>query len=219
MDAEHYSSNAQVKFKRLFRFYNHGSRLIEKTPHNIARVGFLETLSINPLYIHIVRNGLDVAQSINRIATNNSYKMAGRSRSNQWWGMDECKWHTLAQEGSARGYFPDEVNLIQTHRQRGAYEWLVSLGESDGWRSRLGHRFYELTYTEFTSAPAKSLEQLCEFLQISCPKDWLNNVVPKVHPENHYGEPSLRLPPAMCERFNAYQSHYAFDGYAIPVSV
>ncbi|VAX42059.1 hypothetical protein MNBD_PLANCTO03-351 [hydrothermal vent metagenome] len=74
--------------------------LIEKTPHNIFRIGLLEALTDgNARFIHIIRDGIDVARSIDRLASNQPYKMAGRSDYNQWWGSNDLKWQRLQAEG------------------------------------------------------------------------------------------------------------------------
>jgi hypothetical protein len=217
MDSRHHTAETQVRFNRLVRWVcrrNPTCRLIEKTPHNIARIGFLERLVSKPVYVHIVRNGVDVARSVSRLASHNEYRIVGKSHVNQWWGRDESKWRTLALEGAARGYFPDEVPLIDSHVQRGAYEWLVSLGEADRWRTYLGERLHEVTYTAFTTKPAETLVQLCDFLELATPRVWLDWIVAQVRQEQHSNGPPLELPPAMCERFNAYQTRYGFRGEA-----
>ncbi len=216
MGAEHHSAKAQRRFNRLIiRARQAGKLVLEKSPHNVARIGFLESLTSGSRYVHVVRNGLDVSSSIGGLATVNSYRIAGRTQHNQWWGRDDCKWRTLAQQGAAGGYFPQEIGLLRTHAQRGAYEWLVSLGEADRWRVSLGPRFYELTYSEITSDPVAVLRALCAFLGLDSPDRWLQLALEVIRPERHHGGPPLELPPAMCEQFNQYQARFGFAGRAV----
>jgi hypothetical protein len=123
---------------------------------------------------------------------------------------------TLAQEGQARGYFPDEIVYLRNHLQRGAYEWLVSLGEARRWRERLGDRMDELTYTQLTREPAETLREICKVLDLYCPQDWLDRTVRRVRPEKQQASAnrSLDLPPKMAEQFNALQEIYGFEGRA-----
>lgn len=215
-----YTPQAQIRFNRLLRWFcgcTQANKIIEKTPHNIARIGFLEALTQDACYIHIVRDGVDVARSIARVAGTNSYKIAGRPEYNQWWGEEDSKWQQLAREGSKRGYFPDEIDLIRGHAQRGVYEWLVSLGEANHWREKLGNRLYELTYTRLTVEPGKVLQEICDFLDLSCFQDWLDKAVSEVHDERHYEDRTIELPPSMCKQFNTYQRRYGFEGRAVPI--
>ncbi len=222
MGSECATPEAQARFARLIgtvRRRRACARLvIEKTPHDVARIGFLEGLAAEPRYIHIVRSGVDVARSIERIAARSSFPTFARPPRNRWWGIGGSKWKALARDGAAHGYFPNEVLLLTGDAQKGAYEWLVSLGEADRWRAALGPRLYEFTYPSFTSQPMQALEQICTFLGISCPDAWLAHAVERVHPENRHEGPPLQLPPAMCERFNAYQERYGFAGTAVPAS-
>lgn len=216
MRGEHASPGARDRFARLVLGARGDRRIVvEKTPHNIARIGFLEALSPpGARYVHIVRSGLDAARSIDRLATVSGYKMAGKPRYNQWWGVDHRKWSALARDGAAAGYFPDEVPRLRTHAQRGAYEWLVSLGEAERWRPVLGPRLCEITYADLTSDPRGTLARLCAFLGVDGEETWLAAAAGMVEAERkNRGEP-LRLPPGMRERFNAWMTRYAFEGRA-----
>jgi hypothetical protein len=215
MDGVHCTPGAQVRFNRLVHRACRRARLVEKTPHNVARIGLLERLTVEPRYVHVVRNGVDVAHSIDRIARANAYRIAGKGRHNQWWGRDDCKWRALAREGAARGYYADEVPRLKGHLQRGAYEWLVSLGEADRWRVPLGDRLCELTYSQLTLEPGATLHRLCRSLGLDCPERWLRWAITEVRSERRYHWRWLELPPRMAARFNAYQERYGFEGRAI----
>jgi hypothetical protein len=209
------TEEAQRRFDRLIPgAARPGTRVIEKTPHNAARIGWLEALAPGARYVHIARNGLSVAKSIDGIATTSSYRMAFKPRYNQWWGTDESKWRALAAEGPPRGYYPDEVSLLSTHAQRAAYEWLCSLGEVDRHRDGLGERLLEITYTGLTGEPEATLRALCGHLGIGCPEQWLAGAVAKVRPERVAGDFEVRLPPAMRGAFDAYQARHGFEGRA-----
>ena len=189
--------------------------LLEKTPHNIARIGFLEALTEDARYIHIVRNGIDVASSIGRIGRVSSYRIMGKPYYNQWWGNHNNRWLRLREEGSTRGYFPSEVCLLESDIQKGAYEWLVSLGEAERWRRILKGRFYELTYDRFTDETRDVLMELCEFLELNCMDEWLDNAVSLVSGRQHASDTVITLPPQMCSKFNEYQQLFGFSGRAV----
>ena len=222
MDRTHHTPGAQARFDRLMCNLTRGksvSAVVEKTPHNVARIGFLEALTDQARYIHIVRNGVDVVRSIDHIATTNAYRIAGKTNYNQWWGSNDCKWEALAEEGKAKGYFSEEVDVLKSHVQRGAYEWLVSLGESDRWRDNLGSRLCEVTYEDLTSQPDIVLRRLTAFLGIACPDDWLDQSCDQIRTGYKNRQSPLELPPLMCRCFNRYQQRYGFSGRATPADL
>lgn len=193
--------------------------LIEKTPHNVYRVGLLETLTGGRArFIHIVRDGVDVARSIDRLATNQPYRMAGRPDYNQWWGSNQLKWTRMAAEGPGHGHFsPEEVALLRSQAQRGAYEWLTSIGEADRWRPVLGDRLLEITYRDLTADVAGTMRRLAEHVGASVPQSWLDQVSAMVSPERRNKGGDLALPPRMAEQFNRYQERYGFENRAVPL--
>ena len=114
-----------------------GSTLVEKSPINAMRIGYLNAVSPEATFVHIVRDGVEVARSIERMALT-TRRMAFRPPRNAWWGVGEVKWRALIRDGQAAGYYPDEVGELTTDVQLGAYEWLVSILEVDAWRGQVG---------------------------------------------------------------------------------
>ena len=218
-DAEHATDTIRARFARLILDARTRARrrvLVEKTPHNVYRIGLLEALTKgHARFVHIVRDGVDVARSIDRLASNQPYRMAGRSDYNQWWGSHDLKWGRLRAEGPGRGYFTeDEVAQLTGNDQKGAYEWLTSLGEADRWRPVLGDRLLEISYPELTAHPAETLTLLAQHLGASVPHAWLETVVPMVSPERRNEGDALTLPPGMVRVFHEWQSRYNFPGRA-----
>lgn len=220
MDTCHRTTQSQARFNRLIqakRYIRNVPLVIEKTPLNAMRIGYLNALAPTAKFIHIVRDGIEVANSIERIALNNSYQIAGKPQLNQWWGVKNYKWIALSRDGVASGYYPDEVGLLDNHQAKGAYEWLVSLGEVDHWRDRLGDRLYEITYDQLVLNPETVLCNIYQFLELEIPNDWIHEVTNIIHPIHPSQPKILSLPPTMCEDFNRYQEHFSFPNRAIPV--
>lgn len=189
--------------------------IVEKTPINTLRIGYLEQLAPHAKYLHIVRDGVDVCRSIHRLATLNDYAIAGKPTLNKWWGVDGYKWTALSRDGARAGYYADEVASLTTHLERGAYEWLVSLGEVDRHRTMLGSRLFEFTYDEFTHDPRKTLSNMAEHLGIEAGDEWLHAADAALDAaRRNAGEP-LRLPPRMAADFNRYQERFGFLNRAI----
>lgn len=186
--------------------------VVEKTPINAMRIGYLESLFPGSRYVHIVRDGEDVVRSIHRLASGNPYRIAGKPRLNQWWGVGDSKWQALVRDCVGAGYWPDEVKAIadDDHISRGALEWLVSLREIDRQREALGERLFEFTYRELTEHPRETLTQLCQHLDIAAPQDWLKVAEEMISPERKNQGSPLTLRPAMHEAFNQYQRRFGF---------
>lgn len=213
-DADDATDEHRRKFKRMIASAGTPgthSCVIEKTPINACRIGWIEQLEDNARYVHIIRNGIAVARSIERIVHHPTYKMAFRPNYDQWWGEQNVKWHTLAEQGQARGYTPGEPDTLTEETQKGAYEWIVSLGELDRARPLLGERLLEVTLTEVTQRPQETLARLTEHLGLEATGDWLDQAAKSIRPEAPTPPGEIRLPPEMARLFNAYQEQFGFD--------
>jgi hypothetical protein len=189
--------------------------LVEKSPINALRIGFLEAIAPGARFVHIVRDGVDVAYSIERKA-GVTRRLAFRPPLNNWWGVGDTKWTALKQDGRAAGYYPDEVDELITDAQRGAYEWLLSVREVNAWRAHLGVRLIEFRLDDLINEPRKVLKSLIDALDLSSSdEDWLDQAIIKVHrPKDQEGS-KLTLPGQMQVDFNYWQERYDFKGRAI----
>ncbi len=221
MDARHVTDTTRQRFTRLMRSARQGSDarlLIEKTPYNAMRLGFLEALAPGSRFVHIARDGGNVTRSIAGLAVGNTYRIAGRPTMNQWWGVDHVKWRVLARDGAAAGYFPNEVGQLEDDLSRGAYEWLVSLAEVDRRRAALANRLHEITYPALTLEPDATLQGMCAFLGLDCPTDWLRHAQSVLEPPRSAAGDPIPLPPRMAEAFNRYQARFGFPHRAAPIT-
>lgn len=217
MGAESYTTTAQHRFRQLFINGVFGKKIhIEKTPHNAMRIGYLETLVPNAKYIHIVRDGVDVALSVEELIRRKPYKLAFRKQFNLWWGEASNKWNTLKDDGVKAGYFPSEVGFLSADLQKGAYEWLVSLAEIDRHREQLGDRFLEIRYADLVNSPVQVMEQICDFVGAGKDIQWMNKAMSMLRSPTTNKPQTIELPPEMSEAFNRYQEEYGFAGRAIP---
>lgn len=213
MNASHWDEKAEIRFNHVFLEHLPNpktSLVIEKTPLNAMRIGYLNALAPKAKFIHIVRDGVDVAYSIERIALTSSYKIASQPQLNQWWGVRNYKWEALSRDGVSAGYYPDDVAQLYDHRSKGAYEWLVSLGEVDRWRDELSDRLYEITYNQLITQPEATLQGICNFLELDSPRVWLKETIKRISPRSQSLCKPLSLPLGMCEAFNRYQERFIF---------
>ena len=203
---------ARRRFQRLMTAPP-GFTFVEKSPVNALRIGYLEALAPDARFLHIVRDGADVARSISKMALV-TRRMAFRPPLNEWWGVGEAKWRALARDGRARGYYPDEVGQLATDTQRGAYEWLLSLREVAAWRARLGSRLTEIRYPELTAGPRAILKAVTGWLGLSCPDTWLAEAGARMNPAASRRAEPLVLPRRMSADFNSIQEYFGFSSRA-----
>ena len=186
LDACSATSTTKLRFRRLMSPPS-GFTLVEKSPINALRIGFLEAVTPGSRFVHIIRDGVNVAYSIEQKA-GLTRRLALREPLNNWWGVGDVKWTVLKQDGRAASYYPDEVHQLTTDAQCGAYEWLLSLREVNAWRARLGPRLIELRLDDLISDPRKILESVIDALSLSpCDGEWLNQAIIKVqHATNEF---------------------------------
>lgn len=216
LDASHVTPKARRRFRALMS-PPQGMTLVEKSPFNTWRIGYLTALSPTAKFVHIVRDGVDVARSIEKCAQG-ELKVAFRAMLNPWWGIGQSKWHSLAADGARANYYPREVTELRTDAQRGAYEWLVSQLEVQKWRELLGPSMVEITYPDLTHDPAGSLRTIAAAVGLSCPSDWLAEVTSWAEPSGSSSSEPLILPEQMCADFNRIQASYGFSGRAIAMN-
>ncbi len=213
LDASRVTPRAQRRFRKLMS-QPPGVTLVEKSPFNTWRIGYLRALAPTARFVHIVRDGIDVARSIEKCAKGEQ-RVAFRPTWNDWWGVGDAKWRSLTADGTIANYYPLELTRLRTDVQRGAYEWLVSQLEVQAWRQRLGSAMVEVTYDDLTIDPAGTLRSIAAGIGLSCPSDWLAAVTGLVNPSaTSQGKP-LVLPRQMCAGFNDLQESYGFKGRAV----
>jgi hypothetical protein len=218
LNKQHCTPEAARRFNELLLSpaQRRGARvMLEKTPMNAMRLGYLEALRPGSKYIHLLRDGTDVARSIEFLSNDDSYRIAGKPTLNRWWGCDDSKWKALARDGAQAGYFSDELAGVNNFLSRGAYEWLVTLEEMNRWRKPLGDRLLEITYNFAATEPGAALKRIGEFLGIDVPDHCIKYAQRLMEELRIKSGPELKLPPHMCARFNEYEEQYGFPGRAV----
>lgn len=128
--------------------------LVEKLPINTFRLGLLHEVFPGARYIHLYRNGLEVARSIEPLA-----------RAGRWFGAGGYKWDRLAEYAETR---PETRGLpvqCESPYLRGLLEWRLSTSCAVDFLQGLpGDRFVELSYRGFTADPGGAVARLAAFL-------------------------------------------------------
>jgi len=130
-----------------------GQRLLEKLPINNFRVPFVDAIFPDAVFIHILRNGIEVARSIARLAD------AGR-----WYGGN--KWSLLAAYARQRGD-GDLLALCTDNFTRGLLEWRVSVSAAlEGLAPLDPDRVLDARYENLLADPVGLCRRVEDFLAL-----------------------------------------------------
>ncbi len=198
--------NAQ-KFERLFRANT--PFVVDKTPELVFRLDYQLTLTPEAKYIHIVRDGEDVANSI-ALRAQRSFQVWGDHRYNDWWGFDDGKWQFLISVADTRSYLADAAHDAQNDFDRGLCEWLLGIEEIERHRERLGGQLLEIRYTDLLDNTRDSIVSIAEFLGLTDDDDWLVRAAAIVRPERSrvYGSDSAILSEELRAELERVRANY-----------
>jgi Sulfotransferase family len=147
------------KLSRLFRFMTIVRRrpvFVEKLPINNFRLNFIHKIFPDARFIHIYRNGLEVARSIGKAC-----------KSMKWFGANSYKWHMLTHYARNSHDTKDLPELCSTDYDKGLLEWRLSTETVVTFlRSLLETAFIEVNYNEFTDNPVETISKLIEFIDV-----------------------------------------------------
>lgn len=156
---------------RLFGSYlaiTGSKRVVDKYPEMIFRVPFIQTIFPDAKFIFLVRNGWNTCQSIAKWS--DRFGTYENSTVSDWWGIDNRKWHLLVEQLVCQNAnFKDiqaKVQSFDSHVDKGAVEWIVTMKQGLKHMQQNPHNFYQLRYEELTSDPIKSLTKLLEFCEL-----------------------------------------------------
>jgi hypothetical protein len=129
-------------------------RLVEKLPINSFRLSFIDAIFPDALYVHIRRNGLEVARSIDHMPVES-----------EWYGHDDVKWKLLAQYAESREQYRELPVLCDTTWKRGLLEWRMSVEAATASLDGLpGDRSLTVKYEELLDAPVDAIQRIEEFV-------------------------------------------------------
>ncbi len=206
------SDEERNRFLRLFGPLGQRGLLVEKTPHNIYRVDWIRSVFPGARFVNIRRSGIEVIRSIDRIASTSTYRMM-RPDYNQWWGSHGCKWDALARECPERGYRWNP-EILTTSLDRGAYEWLTSLGEADRLAESVGAQWLDVDHPELCRDPRGVLARICEHAGLDPDAAWLTRCEQEIV-EKPAAARSVVLHEEIREDFNLMQARFGFGGRGI----
>ena len=148
------------KLSRLFRFMtiiNNRHVLIEKLPINSFRLKFIQNIFPDARYIHIYRNGLEVARSINKACDRE-----------EWFGKNYYKWDLLVKYSKNKKETKNLPEICTTSYEKGLLEWRLSTESAVNFLCNISDDAYiEVNYDEFINDPIKTITRIINFIDIA----------------------------------------------------
>ena len=131
-------------------------RLVEKLPINSFRIDFINAIFPDALFIHLIRNGIEVARSIERVAPTFN-----------WYGHNDYKWDLLGNYAGAMG-LKDLTNLCGDNNfLRGLLEWRLSIDAAQtSLRILPAERQLEIRYDQLLGDPEQICSRLDNFIDL-----------------------------------------------------
>jgi len=130
--------------------------LLDKIPINSFRLEFIDKIFPSARYIHIFRNGRDVAKSIML-----------KANEKKWYGADEYKWYLLKSYASKNKY-ANLAQMCQNNYERGLLEWRLSLESSQKFLSRIpDSKYIEIAYEDLLENPDFVIDKIIQFLELN----------------------------------------------------
>jgi len=127
--------------------------LVEKLPINNFRVSFLQAIFPDALFVHILRNGIEVARSIEREAG--------------WYAKYNYRWDLIEEYAKSRPETRDLVDLCNTDYEKGLLEWRLSLDTFYSSTDMIdSDRILEITYDELMQDPMQTTSKILGFLKL-----------------------------------------------------
>ena len=146
--------------KKLFALELRKSRrpiLVEKLPINNFRLPFIRGMFPACRFIHIWRNGLEVARSIEAMS------IQGR-----WFRPNQYRWNMLTEYAQSMPETAHVPALCQSYYEKGLLEWRVSTEAVTSFLGRLPQdNWLEVPYSAFVADRLRTSERLTDFLHLT----------------------------------------------------
>lgn len=194
--------DASQKLRRLFgREARATGRpvLIEKLPINNFRLSFISAIFPDARFVHIVRNGIEVARSIEKMIPKG------------WFGADDYKWEQLIHYAGERPETAHLPALCRNDFERGLLEWRLSTEAVNEFLDQQdGQCFCEVSYEELVTDPNEVINRVLEF--IGLPRSVAVDLFAKGEirrrstksDDQIQGEDSARVGGMLLEKYNSY---------------
>jgi hypothetical protein len=131
-------------------------QLVEKLPINSFRLDFLQHIFPDARFIHLYRNGAEVARSI-----------AVMCEQGRWFGSNSYKWDRLVDLALSQGDTKLLPSLCASYFAKGLLEWRLSCEAAVTFLRRVpSETYFEVSYQELMDRPVETLRRVVHFIGV-----------------------------------------------------
>ncbi|MDR3390207.1 MAG: sulfotransferase [Sulfuriferula sp.] len=165
LDADDTTPAIKQRAHRLFSRYlkfSGVSRVVDKYPELIFRVGYVQSIFPDAKFIFITRSGADAVPSVVKWSERLGVKSG--EHIDDWWGRDDIKWHYLREQLLLANPAYESVWSLATadldHANRAALEWIVTMREGLEQEQRHPDAVIRVAYEALLADPVGELVRL-----------------------------------------------------------
>lgn len=173
-------------FHRLYRAYCCSiftSRVLDKYPEAVYRVPFLRKIFPDAKFIFLVRNPWDTCHSIANWSVRKGVETEVKE---DWWGVNDLKWHILldelVKEDAVLGLHYEAIKVFTDDRYRALIEWYLCMKEGLSIKERYPTDVLLLRYEELASNPTGSLQDIMQLCRLNQDSVMLTYAEKVLHP-------------------------------------
>lgn len=132
------------------------SLLLEKLPANSFRLPFLDAIFPQARFIHLWRDGREVARSIAR-----------RAAEERWYGSGQYRWHELEKTAGSDPALAQALQLCESGFERGLLEWRMNEERIRGFLRKLPQtKWIRLSYGQLVDDPGEAISRVTTLLAL-----------------------------------------------------
>lgn len=197
-------------FSRYLSFTG-SSRVVDKYPELIFRVGYVRAIFPDAKFIFITRSGADAVPSVVKWSERLGVKSG--EHTDDWWGRNDIKWHYLREQLILGDPAYESVWSAATtdldHANRAALEWIVTMRE--GLEQERSHPdvVIRVAYETLLANPARELERLQKQCGLNLDPAVADYARKRLYDNPAKGWPELH--PTVDELFRATMKELSYD--------
>lgn len=162
-EADYSIESAEILYDLFEKNRKENTLLVEKLPINSFRLKFLKKHFPQSQFLHIKRNGINVAASIEKYAARTT-----------WFGHNDFKWNLL------KSLSNDEItSLCSNNFYRGLLEWKLALDSIYSFDFKTDE-YLEISYENLISNPKTILKTIFQFINVSVDSNQINDLAEKI---------------------------------------
>lgn len=179
-------------FSRYLRVVG-ATRLVDKYPELIFRVGYVKQVFPDAKVIFITRSGVDAVVSI--VKWSQRLRTQGKEWVDDWWGRNDLKWAYLREQLLAHDpeykSVRDLAGADLDHVNRSALEWIVTMREGLRCEEKYRDFIIRVSYEELLQNPEDTLVRIQRRCNLEIDQDVLSYAKKTIHGNAAHSWPVL----------------------------